>query len=30
VKEEKVEEAKYPFPEEFSIYQRRRLYSEVG
>lgn len=29
VKEEKVEEAKYPFPEEFSIYQRRRLYSEV-
>jgi len=30
VKEEKVEEAKYPFPEEFSIYQRRRLYSGVG
>jgi hypothetical protein len=30
VKEEKVEEAKYPFPEEFSIYQRRKLYSEVG
>jgi hypothetical protein len=30
VKEEKVEGAKYPFPEEFSIYQRRRLYSEVG
>ncbi|NOR79011.1 MAG: hypothetical protein GQ523_11510 [Methanophagales archaeon] len=30
VKEEKVEEAKYPFPEEFSIYQRRRMCSEVG
>ncbi len=30
VKEEKVEEAKYPFPEEFSIYQRRRMHSEVG
>ncbi|RCV65646.1 Transcription initiation factor IIE, alpha subunit [Methanophagales archaeon] len=30
VKEEKVEEAKYPFPGEFSIYQRRKLYSEVG
>jgi len=30
VKEEKVEEAKYPFPEEFSIYQRRKLYSGVG
>jgi hypothetical protein len=29
VKEEKVEEAKYPFPEEFSIYQRRRIASEV-
>ena len=30
MKEEKVEEAKYPFPEEFSIYQRRRMCSEVG
>jgi len=30
VREEKVEEAKYPFPEEFSIYQRRRMCSEVG
>jgi hypothetical protein len=30
VKEETVEEANYPFPEEFSIYQRRRVYSGVG
>jgi len=30
VKEEKEEEFKYPFPEEFSAYQRRRLCSGVG
>ncbi len=30
VKEEKAEEAKYPFPDEFYIYQRRRVCSEVG
>jgi hypothetical protein len=28
VKEEKEEESKYPFPEEFTIYQRRRLSPE--
>jgi len=30
MKAEKAEEAKYPFPDEFSIYQRRRMCSEVG